>query len=289
MAGKAQGIVAPLAQRRNGHREDVEAEEQVLAEDVLLNQAEQVLVGRRDDAHVDLAHAGVADHADFPVLQDTEEFDLHRGTGLADFVQEDRTALGGLEETGAGLGRAGERTSDIAEELAFQQPLGYAATVYRHEWSRGTRAGVVNRPGHQFLAGAAFAGNQHRGRRGCGPGHGRKHVLHRFGFAQDAGVCGVRLQGSVVRRPTHAQFAQRPVDRCEQLLIGEWFGQELLGPGLDRLHCAFDRRVAGNHHHLGVVQILAHVPNQVHPADPRHLKVGDDEVNGSLVEQMESF
>ena len=56
-------------QRRQAERHDVETEEKVLAEEPLLNQNPQVLVGGRDDAHVGLDRGAPADRGVLALLQ----------------------------------------------------------------------------------------------------------------------------------------------------------------------------------------------------------------------------
>jgi len=73
----------------------------------------------------------------------------------------------------------------------------------------------------------------------------------------------------------------------EQLLVGERFGQVLLGAGPDCLRRTFDRGVPGYHHHLGAAQALADVAHEVHAAHTRHLEVSDHKVNVGSVEHLE--
>ena len=58
----------------------------------------EIAVGRRDDAHVDLDGLGRADAADLALLQHAQELHLHLRADLADLVEEQRPALGLLEE-----------------------------------------------------------------------------------------------------------------------------------------------------------------------------------------------
>jgi hypothetical protein len=51
----------------------------------------------------------------------------------------------------------------MAEQLGLDQRLGDGPTGYGNEGTPAAVAAVVNGPRHEFLAGAAFAGDQHRG------------------------------------------------------------------------------------------------------------------------------
>ena len=59
--------------------------------------------------------------------------------------------------------RAGERAALVAEQLALEQRRGSAATLTPHERALLPRAQLVERAREQFLAGAGFAEDQHRG------------------------------------------------------------------------------------------------------------------------------
>ena len=71
-----------------------------------------------------------------------------------------------------------------------------ASAVDRDEGRRGALAAVVDGPGHQLLARAALAGDQHRGRSGGGLGDGAEDLVHGLRFTQQAVprlmVCGSR-------------------------------------------------------------------------------------------------
>ncbi len=69
-------ILAPLAQRREGDVDRVEAEEEVAAEPPVRGLGLQVAVGRRDDPHVDAVHVGVPDRAKLLGVEHLEELRL---------------------------------------------------------------------------------------------------------------------------------------------------------------------------------------------------------------------
>ena len=92
---------AALAQRRQPHRHDIQAEEQILAEQALLDQQAQILVGGGDDAHVGLDRRAAADRRVFALLQHAQQPRLRLHRHVADLVEEQRAALGLLEAAGA--------------------------------------------------------------------------------------------------------------------------------------------------------------------------------------------
>ena len=155
-------VLAPLAQRRQRHREDVEPVEEVLAEPPGRHLGLEVAVGGGDDADVHRQRHVLADPADLLLLQDPVELDLHRQRQVADLVEEDGAAVGLLEEAALQAGRAGEGAAGVAEELALHELGRQGAAVDRHEAAVLAGAPGVDGPGRQLLAGAGLAGEQHR-------------------------------------------------------------------------------------------------------------------------------
>src|SRR6185369_7134552 len=73
VADQVGNVLKPLAQRRQSQRHDVEPEEQVLAEQALLDQDPKILVGGGDDADVALDRRAAADRGVFALLQDAKQ------------------------------------------------------------------------------------------------------------------------------------------------------------------------------------------------------------------------
>ena len=78
---------------------------------------------------------------------------------------------------------------------------------------------------------------------------------------------------------THLQFVERAPDRGQKLLVCERFGEKFLGTGLDRRDGTFDRRIARNHHHFSVFEILAYVSHEIQTTYPWHLEIRDNQIN----------
>ena len=163
-------VAAPLAQRRHHQVDDVEAVEQVLAERLLGDEIAQVLVGRGDDADVHRGpHAIGADLLQLAGFEEAQQQALHAQRHLADLVEEQRAAVGHLELALLVAVGAGEAALDVAEQLRLEQRLGQAGAVDGDERPRRADAVGVHRARHQFLAGAALAGDQHLGFGAGGP------------------------------------------------------------------------------------------------------------------------
>ena len=94
-------VLDALAQRRQPQRHDVEPVEQVLAEQALLDQDAQVLVGGGDDAHIGLDRGAPADRGVLALLQHAQQPGLRLHRHVADLVEEQRAAFGLLEAAGA--------------------------------------------------------------------------------------------------------------------------------------------------------------------------------------------
>ena len=124
MLGQPRDVLAALAQGRVFDREHAEPIEEILAETSGFDLGCQVAVGRGQHAHVDLAGLGFADPLDFLLLQDAQQFRLHRQGQLADFIEEKRAAAREFEAPGLVALRSGERAARMAEELALEQGLG---------------------------------------------------------------------------------------------------------------------------------------------------------------------
>src|SRR5690606_28032953 len=98
VAGEQDDVAGAFAQGREFNGEDVEAEEEVLAEAALAREGFEVLVGGGDDADVHAAGGVGADGLDLVVLEGAEELGLGDGREFGDLVEEERSGVGGDEE-----------------------------------------------------------------------------------------------------------------------------------------------------------------------------------------------
>src|SRR5213079_3657527 len=139
----------PLAERRYGDADDVQAEEEVLAEAPGAHRRLEVLVGGGDDAHVGADRLPAADARELALLEDAQELRLERERHVGDLVQEQRAACGGLELADAPLDRAREGAALVAEELTLEELVRDGRAVERHEGS-AARGVVVDGLGDQL-------------------------------------------------------------------------------------------------------------------------------------------
>ena len=119
--GDGRGVVSAFAQRGDAHGEGVETVEQVAAEAAFGDALGEVLVRCGDDPCAYSAFLGAAHAPEPPVLDHQEQFGLQFQRHLRDFVEEDRAAIGHLEEAGACIAGIGERAALVAEQFALDQ------------------------------------------------------------------------------------------------------------------------------------------------------------------------
>jgi hypothetical protein len=140
-SGRPAAARLPGARRaRDVQVDDVEAEVEVLAEAAALHHVLHVAVGGGDEAHVDFHRRGGAERQHLLFLDHAQQLDLHGRRHFGDLVEEQRAAVGRLEQALlVGVG-AGEGALGVAEQLVGQQLLVEGAAVHRDEGPPG-RAG----------------------------------------------------------------------------------------------------------------------------------------------------
>ncbi len=193
--GQQRDVLGPLHQRRHADGKHAQPVVQVLAEPACPDLGVEVPVGGGDHAHVDVEGPGRADRHDLPLLQDPQQVHLQRRARFADLVEEDRAAVGDLEQPFLVGGGARERAALVAEERARQQALGQRPDVHRHEEPPRPRALLVDGAGHQLLSRAGAALEQHGG------GRRRDHPRLLDHTADGGALAHDGAEASAVRRP----------------------------------------------------------------------------------------
>ena len=175
--------------RRGGdaQADDVEAEIKILAETAGGGFGGQVAVAGGENADVDANGRVAADAVDFALLDGAQQFGLHAHIHFADFVEQERAAMGRFEFTGAPGEGAGEGAFFVAEQLAFQQGFGNGGAVQRDERAAGAARFAVDMAGEHFLAGSGFACDEHGGFGGGDLLGAAQHGEH-GGIAHDRGA-----------------------------------------------------------------------------------------------------
>jgi hypothetical protein len=206
----------------------VQAVVQVLAEVARLHERRELLVRRADDAHVDGFLLRRADLAHFLFLDRAQSFTCIGERQVRHFVEEQRAAVRGLEESVAiGLG-AREGALAIAEELALHQVLGDRAAVDGDERLLAARAVEMDHARGELLAAAGLAVDEN-GRLALGKAVDQPaHLLHRGRIAQE-------LIGA--RRLCLFWDLERLLHERAQLLERDRLGQVVERAGLERGNC----------------------------------------------------
>ena len=102
---------------------DIQPEVEVLPETAGGDRRVEVDIGRGDDADVDRDRRAGADAHDLALLEDAEQLHLERRRQVADLVEEQRAAIGGLEPARLRPERAGEGALLVAEQLGLDEGL----------------------------------------------------------------------------------------------------------------------------------------------------------------------
>ena len=289
--GQERDVGNPLAQRRQLDVDHVDPVEEVLAESTLGDQLGQVIVGGQDHPGVDGEGLVAADLLELEVLEDAEQLDLHRGTGGADLVQENRAAVGLLELAHLLADRPGERPGHVPKQLALQQRLRQRPAGHLDKRLVPPGAAAMDRPGDERLAGAALAGNQHGG---LGVGHALDHVVdpqHAVVVADDVlqAETHVELGLEVAVLFQDLALVESPLDGQLQLFVDQRLGEEIEGPRADRLDRRLDRPVAGNQDHGRGGMVPAAMGEDVEAVAVAQADVGQDHVVGLAGEGREGF
>jgi hypothetical protein len=94
------------------------------------------------------------------LLKGAQKLRLQFQRKISNFVEEQCPPVRALKPAGRLIHRARESSSFVTEELAFEQTARDRGAVEGHEAILAPRTRLVNRPRHDFLAGASLALNQ---------------------------------------------------------------------------------------------------------------------------------
>ncbi len=119
----------------------------------------EIAIGRRDDAHVEIAGLGRPDSADFAVLEGAQELRLQGERQVGDFIEQQHTAVRRFEQSRLGAIRPAEGALLVTKQLRLEQLLRQRAAIHRHECA--APGGLMNGPRDQLLARSALPGDQH--------------------------------------------------------------------------------------------------------------------------------
>src|SRR4029077_298091 len=133
---------------------------QILSEPVFLNGLIQLSVGCRDDSDIASLSRGVSDFVIFTGFEEAQQFELYRGSEIADLIEKKRSSLGGFDESLLVSVGAGKSASHVTEQFAFHQGFGNRGHVAPDEGFVGSRSLRVNVLSHYFFPRARLAGDE---------------------------------------------------------------------------------------------------------------------------------
>jgi hypothetical protein len=142
--------------------------------------------------------------------------------------------------------------------------------------------------GHQLLAGAGLAGDEHGGRRVGDLGDHLVDGVHLRAAADQAEpavrlgglrLAGRRLQRELRRAPVGLALLDRLGHHLPDLLLLERLLDVVEGTGLDRRHGVVDAAEGGDHDDRRLRLPARGLAQHLHAVDARHLEVGDHHVD----------
>jgi hypothetical protein len=199
---------------------------------------------------------------------------------LAHLVEEQGRAAGLFEQAHPARIGAGEGALLVAEELRLQDGLGQRCHVDRVERPIPSRAARVQGAGHEFLARATLAIDQHRRVRGGDLLHDAEHGLHRAVRADHVldpkAAAQLFAQARVLVQQSRALEGAR---QCQQQdLAIEGFGQIVEGTLAHGFHRRANAAVGGHEHDTGARLLALDFLQERHARQVGHLEIGEHHV-----------
>ena len=199
-------------------------------------------MGRTHQANIH-RYCGLAAHPhDAALLQSPQQFDLHRGRHVANFVQEKRATIGLFEDTFFGPHRSGKRALFVAEQFGFEQALRERAAIHGNKGS-GLVGMLMQCTGNALLADTGFTGDQHRRCAAAEPLHHAFNVQHRRRLPQTT-----RTRQKLRRNKSPNLLHQR--------IQVKRFGDVVLGAVLEQAHGGVNVALPGNEQERRQRQVL---------------------------------
>ena len=163
VAGEDGDVVGPVSERGRGDGEDFEAVVEITPEELVAHHFGEVPIGGGDEANVDGNGANAAEAFEGFLLQGAEELGLEIERDVADFVEEQGSAVGHFEAADFLGEGAGEGAAFVAEEFTFEKAGGDGGAVECNEREISAGAEAMDGAGDEFLAGAGFAEDENGG------------------------------------------------------------------------------------------------------------------------------
>jgi hypothetical protein len=216
-------------------------------------------------------------------LQRAQHLGLRREIHVADLVEEQRAAVGLLEEAALSPLRASERAALVTEQLALDQLTRDGRAVHFDERRVFARAQPVNGAADQLLASAGFTGDEHTGLGGRDLVDISEKLLNWLAGA-DHLVARLELGAHALDGARQARRANGVLHADQHALARQRLFEEVAGPELDGQDGVVHGGVAAHHHHRNVLGRLvgAQLFQRLQARHARQLEVEDRDIDRLL-------
>src|SRR5580704_2997155 len=236
-----------LAQRWNLHGEGVEAIVEILAQTLVGERLGNVDVGCGQNADVDFDDGAAAEAGELLILQHVQKFRLQKGRHLANFVEQNGSAVAQFEFTRFGVVCSREGALLVAEQFALEEVGGNGGAIYFQERAMGAWGKLVDQASENFLAGATLAEQEHgdvdvRDQRGL-----RANLAHLRTGGDEEDVVGKLFDVAAIRL---LSLTEAEVDDGVQFRLLKWLGEVIQGAEFHRVYDFAGVVDAGQHDDL---------------------------------------
>ena len=156
-------VLRTISQWRYLDGDDVQAIVEILPKPSLVDLPLQIFVGGSYDSNIHLDDLAAPHTLEALLFQNSQDFRLGFQAHVANFVQKKGAMIGQIKASPPPLIGAGESTSLVPKELAFNKILRDCSAVDLDQRTRISGAEMMDGPRHQLFSGAVLTCYQHGG------------------------------------------------------------------------------------------------------------------------------
>src|ERR1700761_7165292 len=178
----------------------------------------------------------------------------------------------------------------MSEKRGFQQIGGHGSSIDRDERLIAARRVGVQRFGDQFLAGAAFSLDKHRGAAGRDLRYQVEDAQHGLALADDVLKVIALLEGALELNVFFFGVKARDgrANIGEEFIVVPWLLDKVLCAGADGLDYVVDFTVGGDHDDRQVGMMLANEVQNLQSVFSRQCEIEQDKVIGGLIDAFQA-
>ena len=253
-----------------------------------MGQLAQVLVGGRDDPDVGRQGIFGSQWLESSLFDQSHELGLSLEAHLSDVVHEESAPVRQQHYPFLVTFRIRKRVPDMSEELVFDQLVRDGCGTDLDEAFVSPLAALVEHPGHQLLAGTAFAEEQDPSTRGSRGRDLFPQPLHSAGFPDQmqSGPESFLELDVLLFQPF---LPQGILGRQHHHLQGKGFFQEVEGTQFGGFNGGFNRPVSCDHDHLDVLFFVFDLFQDLYPVHLRKPDVQEHQVILILRQELEAL